>query len=346
MVKKRQKQSPSCVDENGKRISLIGHEFNEDLVDAVWRVRMKKKGYKPELYDPKVQTALMESESPSTTKGGPGSGNFGHAGRPGKVGGSAPDRSGSGGIARGARSVRGSIIKPDPRYLNGKNKKEVMEGVEDALSAIERVHGISYYTPIEIGFFSRKKGAMAYFRSIGSAPVDIKINTAKDMDGVAADFTHEYGHYLELTILNLDLSVTNPAGLSAFKAVQRAILNSPQMKDFLLGTDPSLVADIEWRSGQKQRHDMRKEAKSYFGSFTEGFARAYMQYIAKKTGHAGMLKKVKRFSCSPGEPHIVRTMGDDILTYFVKSQWDDESFLPIEKAFDDLFDALGWSGGV
>lgn len=51
----------------------------------------------------------------TTHKGGPGSGNFGHAGRPGKVGGSAPDRSGGrSGVARGeAGGISGDMTPPD-----------------------------------------------------------------------------------------------------------------------------------------------------------------------------------------------------------------------------------------
>ncbi|MBP5163610.1 MAG: hypothetical protein ILP16_11635 [Spirochaetales bacterium] len=63
---------------------------------------------------------------------------------------------------------------------------------------------------------------------------------------------------------------------------------------------------------------------TYFASNREMFARAYAQYIALKSGDPVLLKQLEEVSST----------GFD--------QWSQESFRPIAKAFDDLFEEEGW----
>lgn len=72
-------------------------EVDEIEDDVEMEIGTKSKAEKPSLYD--------EYDKRESLKGGPGSGNFGHAGRLGKKGGSAPNKGGGGagsGVAMGS----------------------------------------------------------------------------------------------------------------------------------------------------------------------------------------------------------------------------------------------------
>lgn len=62
-------------------------------------------------------------ESPSRNKGGPGSGNFGHAGRPGQIGGSAPDEGGEAAKPSGGSSASHDFGKAPPTVRTWAERK-------------------------------------------------------------------------------------------------------------------------------------------------------------------------------------------------------------------------------
>ncbi len=68
-----------------------------------------------------------------------------------------------------------------------------------------------------------------------------------------------------------------------------------------------------------------KSKHSYYRSPEEIWARAYAQYIAKKSGNAAMQS------------------GLDLNRSWINyTQWSDDDFLPIEQAIDEVFSKLGW----
>jgi len=101
------------LTKDGKRtgVSAVGHEWYEERADDLWFENVK--GLVPDVDWSKV----------TTTKGGPGSGNFGHGGRPGKVGGSAPGKSG---VAPKNGEVSESRAKVLPVSHDSGSKKDAL----------------------------------------------------------------------------------------------------------------------------------------------------------------------------------------------------------------------------
>lgn len=79
-----------CLREG--EVVVIGNSRPGTRATVVSSVPFNESGYSPTVFFRDVATLV-------TTKGGPGSGNFGHAGRPGKVGGSAPHEGASAGVS-------------------------------------------------------------------------------------------------------------------------------------------------------------------------------------------------------------------------------------------------------
>lgn len=72
----------------------------------------------------------------------------------------------------------------------------------------------------------------------------------------------------------------------------------------------------------------------------EVFARSYSQYIAVRSGNTAMLNEL-RITQAEATPAAGRlTTVDGQVPY--PRQWQDDDFAPIAKAFDDLFEAMGW----
>ena len=93
--------------------------------------------------------------------------------------------------------------------------------------------------------------------------------------------------------------------------VMRAIRKSPEVKEIEKAVGPA--------------HYLMKPP--------ELLARAYTQYIVRKSGDPGLIAE------------LVILKFASTLTVEVNKQWSDENFLPIEIAFERLFKGLKWQKG-
>lgn len=127
----------------------------------------------------------------STLKGGPGSGNWGHAGRLGKHGGSAP---------KGISSVLSNIIKTD-------NYKKVKEKADKQIKELAQIYGITeeqYKTKLEDamrkGLTSKKIKIRMSEKALNQVLKDEEIKNTFDTQKSSAEYKANgltYAKYLE-----------------------------------------------------------------------------------------------------------------------------------------------------
>lgn len=333
-----------------------------------------------------------------TSKGGVGSGNFGHAGRPGKIGGSAPSSGISMGVSAGVkkrvvkrrginRNFKTPVAKkPSTRIEKpkvtppekpssggirmilpkssldnrirakmkiGVQSKWLQKNLTEAVNEIEKVHSVPNYFPeitVEESKTGTKRGALVT-NSITSLPLKMRISSKnmsndreKEQDGTLGVFAHEFGHYIDYSIKNSNFmnSTTSPFEKKDIDDIFSAIEASKNNKFF----KKVLSGEIEewdfkdetyYRPEDKVTKKMKisKSMVRYLMQRDELFARAYSQWIVKKTGNKKIMKYIEgrrdfRYSISK--------------IYYVSeypSQWDWKDFEPISKAFDKLFDNAG-----
>ena len=115
--------SVDLTDENGKTVGSLEYEGRINPIKVSADIKyFFRNGKVPE----KSTVSQFHSDDKKAAKdGGPGSGNHGHAGRPGKVGGSAPDEGGSAIEPGSAPSNSGSSSENKPE--SKPTKKEILE---------------------------------------------------------------------------------------------------------------------------------------------------------------------------------------------------------------------------
>jgi hypothetical protein len=175
--------------------------------------------------------------------------------------------------------------------------------VETAIKSIDRVHrdGQLEALPI-IGQTGGTSFGVYQFDRRG-VPRQIGVRAADDhWPGLTA--AHEIGHFLDHQVLG--------------RRGQFASVSHPDLEQFRQAVHASrAVAEIQ-KLGRRQR--------AYFMEGYELWARAYAQYIAKKSGDPLLLAQLDKVR-SGKQPW---------------RQWSDEDFAPIEAAIDELMRKKGW----
>ena len=181
--------------------------------------------------------------------------------------------------------------------------KQYVEPVQRAMKAINSVHGTGTLPKIPI----RAGNAGDYlglFVADTRGPVAIRLTGG---DHAALTVIHEIGHFLDFAGLPGEgFSSRNPKG--KLRRVMRAIRKTAEVKEIEKAVGPA--------------HYLMKPP--------ELLARAYTQYIVRKSSDPGLI----------GELVILKFAST--LTVEVNKQWSEESFRPVEAAFDRLFKGLGW----
>ncbi len=128
---------------------------------------------------------------------------------------------------------------------------------------------------------------------------------------------HEIGHYLDI------------AGLPG-NDHQSTLATMPEMKALL----QVIYGTVTWRAILRGRRDAKgpKDIREWnrLSWPLEAFARAYVQYIAWKSGDATLRRSLDERMAADQPPRIRL------------SQWPMEEFLPIAAAMDKLFEKAGW----
>jgi hypothetical protein len=141
-------------------------------------------------------------------------------------------------------------------------------------------------------------------------------------DSKELDFLHEYGHQVDKAGLKL---TTKSGGLStearrdpAVKALIKAIDSSAASKRIA-----AIYAKVAGKSAEAASH------LEYLARRSEQFARAYAQYVAKRSGNKLLLKQLED----------MRKLRD--ARGYLPMQWEDDDFEPIAKAIEALLAKLG-----
>ena len=182
--------------------------------------------------------------------------------------------------------------------------------------------------------------------------IDIKVN------GIAKAFTtlHEIAHLLHQQIFSEQVYSKYNNHFSSIKSNRKAIgdLSGLQLSQFMIGphyTDDEMDAMSAKIDLLKRMVDLQeiledtpevkklKANKKPSGEFADNikelqknpeiWARAYVQYIAQKSGNPELLAAL----------HAKR---DTPVGQMLNRYWSDENFRPVAKGFDDLFRSKGW----
>lgn len=184
------------------------------------------------------------------------------------------------------------------------------ETAETVFDAINSVHGDGNLHPIPI----KTTSSTRYYGQFSCYPNQpIKISLSTQSEGVHPELTlaHEIGHFLD------NDAFPKEAGLA------HASEGSPSQKVRDLMEALNTSESVKWIRDNGTYYD-----KEYYLRPTELIARSYAQYIAKKSGNRKMLEQL-----------------DAILvqeTKYKHTQWTETDFRNIMKAYDELFEEIGW----
>lgn len=192
-------------------------------------------------------------------------------------------------------------------------RKEVGVAVRDAFKSIEQVHTIpADATPIPIRTDRqiKDKASYYYYAPPGKkeVPDSIKINPGTGTPTLELSLAHEFGHYLDSQVF--DRGIKTPH-------------KSPEMV--------ALNAAIQTSQATRELNKTNDRLTKYYQSPVEQFGRAYAQWIATRSGNTKMLEQLE----------LLRTPGRKVAGSSLHSQWSDDDFVPIARAFDRLFKSKG-----
>lgn len=214
--------------------------------------------------------------------------------------------------------------KIGPQFSN--MEKDIEENVMNALAAIDEVHGdgILPDIPFIVDTKNVGTGIQASYYVPGGKSVHISI--VQGVKNPEAAIAHEFGHFLDNEAIGETGKFESNRSKSKLKGVLKAAEDSNAIKsNRRLLEDGMFEKDGEF-------HPISFEYNShinYILSNHEIWARAYAQYMAKKSGNKAMLAGInERIKLSADIPH--------------KYQWDWDDFKEIEKEIEKVLVKLGW----
>jgi hypothetical protein len=284
------------------------------------------------------------------TRGGPGSGHFGHEGRPGKVGGSQPGDFHEAARKKGGRS---SDLHSATEALKVP-RTEKWNPVRDALETIDSVHGIdSVPLNLKVTLLSPTSMNGGHLRvERGPGHFAIKnmalriLPEGETPDGIPQhlEFTvaHEFGHLLDWSAFreiqrssgdwgDYDKPVQGSRAVWYLGAESKGMYGVMKAIKLSKAYDALKVDTMPYRAwpGSKVKLIYDRDTMRYLREPEELFARAYAQYVAVRSGDERMLKGVKDYQdgAKAGHPPMA---------------WEDKDFQPIAAAFDSMFGERNW----
>lgn len=231
-------------------------------------------------------------------------------------------------------------LGPTPR------NKALQEGIDNALGAIDEVHGMPAETGVSLTFHALSGNASAegtfVFPRSGDPEIPTMI-TVKNGDSLETSVMHEVGHYLDYSDLGTDEGQFGSGslvfgedgaqviGASEFMApVMDSVLASPegqQLTQMLSDLERTGMADIG--GGRTIAGSRARDALRYVTDPRELFARAYAQFVATEAGSDG------------ARAELTSGSENDLIPY----QWAPENFGPIGDAIRGSLDAAGLLNG-
>lgn len=193
-----------------------------------------------------------------------------------------------------------------------------------ALSEIDKVHGDGDLIDIPINKMVGQSAQAMFTSSIKGDPLYIKISTT----AIDPEFSmvHEMGHYLDLHAMGKRGRFESAIHGSPVNDVVKAAQETDSIKGIQKLLDQGFM---EYKGKQIPLSPTITKHFEYLVSPEEIWARAYSQFIAKRSQSGVMLKSVQARIAS-GEK------------YGITYQWVDNDFLSLEKAIEDLMLKNGW----
>lgn len=219
---------------------------------------------------------------------------------------------------------------PVSRALNTPSSGKYATAYEDALNAIDGVHGDGVLPEIPVKTKSNMQAYGLYTHYVGAGPRDIAINGKGDH--LQTTLAHEVGHFLDHMGIGEPgkfASESSPllgewrqaAGMS--RAMQTLVNKSIKPESYAVNVT------VTHSSGQQLTYNAKPSPDHlrYLLSDKEVWARSYAQYVATRSGNEAMLAQ------------LAEQRKDQL---YGERQWDDDDFQPIARAIDNLFQGLGW----
>ena len=217
----------------------------------------------------------------------------------------------------------------------------------EVVAAIDRVHGDGPLSPIPVTIKRMPGGRQGQFATYNQIPAEINMRARPDHPRLT--LAHEIGHWLDQSGIGRNgaaptdgghgqvtrwLSIwpdKAPAELLAWKeAVDRSAARG-QLADLQHQMRTKKHIEFTTEDGTPNKARLSPTWLAYSLRTDELWARSYAQYIAVRSGDAGMMAELRT------EQAEQRRMAVPITT-----QWQDADFVPIARAMDALFSALGW----
>ena len=201
--------------------------------------------------------------------------------------------------------------------------------IERAETSIDKVHRIGaetatgYGERLNIGTITEVQGRYQ-FDELSPRLLQVNNSTAP-----TPDFTllHEIGHWLDHASIGGGPPDFASASSDLLAEWREAVKKSKAAKKFRRLKKDGLVKVNHPKLGVVDRTVDDAYIK-YLTSHEELFARSYAQYIAEETGDPVLLEQ------------LASELGDPEIGY--PEQWETNDFKKIKKAFNNLFEALGW----
>lgn len=199
--------------------------------------------------------------------------------------------------------------------------KAIEKEVNSALNAVDSVHNIEGLPDLEIRTGAGSALGVYQYKENRSGsivvPVKIGINPAGDHKELTT--VHEVGHFIDQQSLGISGKFSSEDENSDAGKIVSALRDTESYKN--LG-----VLEYTMPDGTTKSDSMSIKSIRYYRNPTEVFARAYAQYITKRSGNEAMSKQLDK----------IRS------TSYKRTQWTDEEFEPVSKQFDAMFDKKGW----
>jgi len=243
----------------------------------------------------------------------------------------------------------------------------VFRKVTAALQLLDQVHGDGPLPRIPVGPLNRriaKPGTLAYYLYNGYSGTAAGLGFGRTALKSSPFITvfHEVGHFLDhqgigqRAYATLDVRAMgrhSPAAADAMRALQDAFAQSAPIQT-LSRWRLALQGQPGYVLGQGGiPPGITARTVNYLLSREETFARAYAQYIATRSGHAGALLELRGMQAASklavdgvpaGAPRSQRAFWEapPAGAWQYPWAWQDADFAPIAAAFDRLFEELGW----
>jgi hypothetical protein len=226
-------------------------------------------------------------------------------------------------VASSRRSPAGTPVS-HALHIPPKSKNRAM--YEHIVETIDSTHGDGQLPKIPIHTRKLQSGTWGTYYTMGSKGGP-RIDITSDIRVIGRDLdltvVHEIGHFLDHKgVPSVTMMASRDTGATG--AWQRAAGRSDAVRKLMDQWDRPHDYGVEINGSVSYPH---RGMLDYLLRPEEVWARSYAQYIAVRSGDSRLLTSI---ASERADPH------------YGARQWSATDFEPIARAFDELFESLGW----